>query len=79
MTIGQLFQDKTITAKRKVSTIGGWLTHNDLQIVELLAFAEEQKAKDKAICLEALEYSTKKVPTIADKRLLNFCNQSNKG
>ena len=32
MTIEQLFQDKTIKAKGKVSTIGEWLTNNEMPI-----------------------------------------------
>ncbi len=72
MTIEQVFQDKTIKAKGKVSTIGEWLINNEIQIEELLAYAEKQKATDKATCIEAVEYATKKVPTIADKSLLDF-------
>ena len=76
MTIEQLFQDKTIKAKGKVSTIGEWLTNNEMPIEELLAYAEKQKATDKATCIEAVEYATKKVPTIADEHLLEYVTKA---
>jgi HEAT repeat protein len=76
MTIEQVFQDKTIKAKGKVSTIGEWLINNEMPIDELLAYAEKQKATDKATCIEAVEYATKKVPTIADENLLSFVTKA---
>lgn len=76
MTIEQVFQDKTIKAKGKVSTIGEWLVNNEMPIEELLAYAEKQKATDKATCIEAVEYATKKVPTIADESLLEYVTKA---
>lgn len=72
MTIEQIFQDKTIKAKAKVAQIGEWLIQGDLPIDELLHYAQQQKATDKATCIEALEYATKKTPTIADENVLNY-------
>lgn len=72
MTIEQVFQDKTIKAKSKVATIGTWLVNSELPMEELLAYAEKQKATNKATCIEAVEYATKKQPTIADKNLLDY-------
>lgn len=72
MTIEQIFQDKTIKAKSKVATIGTWLVNNELPLEELLAYAEKQKATNKATCIEAVEYATKKLPTIADNNLLDY-------
>lgn len=72
MTIEQIFQDRSIKTKAKVSTIGEWLINGELLLDELLAFAEKQKASDKATCIEAAEYATKKVPTIADESLLDY-------
>lgn len=76
MTLEEIFKDKTIKAKGKVSTIGEWLTNNDLPIEELLAYAEKQKATDKATCIEAIEYATKKNPTIADESLLVYVTKA---
>jgi HEAT repeat protein len=76
MTIEQVFQDKTIKAKSKVSTIGEWLINGDLPIDELVAYAEKQKATDKATCIEAVEYATKKLPTIADENLLAYLTKA---
>ncbi|KFF19261.1 HEAT repeat domain-containing protein [Chryseobacterium sp. JM1] len=72
MTIEQVFQDKTIKAKGKVSTIGEWLIKKELPVEELLAYAEQQKATDKATCIEAVEYATKKDPAIADESVLEY-------
>ncbi len=72
MTIEGIFKDKTIKTKVKVTTIGEWLTNNELTLEELLAYAEKQRATDKATCIEAVEYATKKVPTIANENLLVF-------
>ncbi len=74
--IEKIFQDKTIKAKGKVSTIGEWLLNDELPIDELLAFAEKQKATDKATCIEAVEYATKKETTIADENLLIFVSDA---
>lgn len=72
MTIEQVFQDKSIKAKAKVSIIGEWLISGELSMDELLTYAEKQKAVDKATCIEAVEYATKKQPDIADENLLAY-------
>lgn len=76
MTIEQVFKDKTIKAKAKVATIGQWLADEELPVEELLAYAEKQKASDKATCIEAVEFATKTKPAIADENLLTFVTQS---
>lgn len=76
MTIEQVFKDKTIKAKGKVSKIGEWLLNGELPIDELVAYAEKQKATDKATCIEAVEYATKKTPSIADENLLTYVTKA---
>ncbi|MDR6968165.1 HEAT repeat protein [Flavobacterium arsenatis] len=76
MTIEQIFQDKSIKAKGKVKTLGEWLLNGELPIDELLAYAEKQKASDKATCIEAVEFATKKTPKIADEYLLDYVTNS---
>jgi hypothetical protein len=76
MTIEQIFQDKSIKAKGKVKNLGEWLLNGELPIDELLAYAEKQKATDKATCIEAVEFATKKTPAIADKNLLDYVTKS---
>lgn len=76
MTIEHIFQDKAIKAKAKVSTIGEWLISRDLPIDELINYAEKQKATDKATCIEAVEYATKKDPSIADENVLTYVTQA---
>lgn len=72
MTIEDVFQDKTIKAKGKVSLIGDWLLNENLHIDELLIYAEKQKAT----CIEAIEYATKKQPNIANQNLLNYTTKA---
>lgn len=76
MTIEQVFQDKTIKAKGKVSMIGEWLVNKELPLEELLAYAGKQKATDKATCIEAIEYATKKTPALADESLLTYVTKA---
>ena len=76
MTIEQVFGDKTIKAKGKVSTLGEWLINNQLPMEELLAFADKQKATDKATFIEAIEYATKKAPAIADENVLAYVTKA---
>mgnify|MGYP001233737744 CR=1 FL=1 len=76
MTIDQIFQDKTIKAKAKVATISEWLLHGELALEELLAFAERQKASDKATCIEAIELATKKTPNMADESLVSYVTKA---
>ncbi len=40
MSLEEIFKDKSIKAKSKVSTIGEWLTKNELPLAELLVYAE---------------------------------------
>lgn len=72
MTLEQIFEDKTIKAKAKVATIGEWLMNNELPIEELLVFAEKQKSTQKAICIESIEYATKKTPQLVTEECLNY-------
>ncbi len=76
MTIEQVFQDKTLKAKGIVSTIGEGLINGELPLEVVMAYAEKQKATDKATCIEAIEYATKKIPTIANESLLDYVTQA---
>lgn len=76
MTIEQVFKDKTIKAKAKVALIGEWILNNELPLEELLTFAEKQKPVDKASCIEAVEYATKKTPAIADDNLFAYVTKA---
>lgn len=76
MTLEQIFQDKTIKAKGKVSIIGDWLINNELPLEELLSYADREKGSDKASCIEAVEYATKKMPSLADENLLDYVTKS---
>ncbi|SJZ51581.1 HEAT repeat domain-containing protein [Sediminibacterium ginsengisoli] len=72
MTLEQVFNDKSVKAKGKVSMIGEWLLNGELPAEELMACAEKQKASDKATCIEAMEYATRKDASVADEALLSY-------
>ena len=76
MTLGQLFEDKSIKAKAKMKHIGEWLLNGDLPLDELMAFAEKQRAVDKGTCIEAIELSTREKPELADEALLSFVTEN---
>lgn len=76
MILNNIFADKTIKAKAKVLAIGEQLINKELPIEELLVYAEKQKATNKATCIEAVEYATKKAPTIANETLLNYVTEA---
>lgn len=72
MTIDELIKDKAIKPKEKTETISKWILGKSLPAEELIAFAEKQKDPVKATCIEAMEYSTKQNPNIADETVLKF-------
>ncbi|MCS4229142.1 hypothetical protein [Sphingobacterium sp. BIGb0165] len=72
MEIEEIFQDKSIKLKGKVAILGARLLNGDLSLQLLLEYADQQKAIDKATCLEAIEYATKKNSTIANSNLLDY-------
>ncbi|MGL4768092.1 MAG: hypothetical protein ACRCV6_08475 [Formosimonas sp.] len=72
MQIDAVFQDKSLKAKAKVAQLGDALLSQELSLSELLAFAQRQKASDKATCIEAVEYATKKSSHVATEDLLHY-------
>jgi hypothetical protein len=76
MNLSQLFLDKSIKTKDKVITLGEGLLNQELLINEMLAFAEKQKASDQATCIEAIEYASKKSPSITNENVLVFVTKT---
>lgn len=72
MTIDQILQDKSVKAKGKVIEISERLVKKELHLDEILAFAQTQNSTDKATCIEAIEYATKKSRSVANENLLNY-------
>lgn len=72
MTLEELFKDKTIKSKEKVEVISQWIIEKSLPTDELIVFAEKSKDPVKATCIEALEYSTKENPDLADESVFLF-------
>ena len=76
MTIAELLQDKTKKTKEKVETISNWLLQGSLPLDELIVFAEKAKETEKGTCIEAIEFATRKDPTIADENVFAFATKS---
>ena len=72
MDIQELLKDKTRRPKEKTQIISDWILKNELPIDELLSVAENSKDPVKATCIEAIEYSTKENPNIAEEMVLDF-------
>ena len=76
MTIDELLKDKTKKIKEKTETISNWLLDGSMPTDELIAFAEKSKDSEKATCIEAFEYATKKNPKIADESVFSFVTKT---
>ncbi|MCT3906950.1 hypothetical protein HZP13_05990 [Elizabethkingia anophelis] len=76
MSLEEIFQDKSIKAKAKVAQIGAWLISQELPVDELLAFADTQSSTNKATCIEAVEFATKKSVITTDDSLLSYVTKS---
>jgi len=72
MTINELLKDKAIKPKEKTETISKWILEGSLPTDELMGYAEKAKDPEKATCIEALEFSTKQKPAVADETVLTF-------
>ncbi len=72
MTLAELIHDKTKKAKEKVEIISKWLLDGTLQLEELIVFAEQANDSHKGTCIEAVEFATRKNPTIVDENFLEF-------
>jgi HEAT repeat protein len=75
VTITELLNDKTKKTKVKTETISQWLSDGSMPVGELIAYAEKAKDPEKATCIEAIEYTTRQNPEIADEKLLAFATK----
>ncbi len=76
MNLEMLFADKTKKAKEKTFIISNSLKNKELYIEELIVFAEKSKDSIKAICIEAMEFSTKENKNIGSEIMLDFVTKS---
>ncbi|RQO42587.1 hypothetical protein DBR39_01545 [Chryseobacterium sp. KBW03] len=76
MTLEELIKDKTVKSKEKVDIISKWIIDTSLPTDELIAFSEKSKDPVKATCIEALEYSTKQNPNLADETVFYFVTKT---
>lgn len=76
MNIAEILADKSIKPKEKTETLSSSLLKGELNLNELLKFANDSKDPAKATCIEATEYATNQKPEIANKALLDFATAS---
>ena len=72
MNLDLLFADKTKKAKTKVEIISQWWLEGFLSSDELLKYAKKTNDKNKATCIEAMEFATRLNPSIANAAVFTF-------
>ena len=75
MRLGEIFSDKALKQKAKTALLGKLLLDKEINFDGLIAFAEKSKDTEKATCIEAIEYTTKQVPTIANEKCWKYVCQ----
>lgn len=76
MDIQTTLADKQLKAKAKVEAVARLLLDRQIAIGELIRVAEGSKDKDKATCIEALEFATRARPEIASPACLDFVTRT---
>jgi HEAT repeat protein len=76
MLIKDILSDKTLKPKAKTEVICNLILENTLSTSALIEYAQTAKDTEKATCIEALEYATKKQDTIADINCIKFVAQA---
>lgn len=76
MNLEELLKDKSIKGKEKTELISQSILNQTLSLDVLLSFAQTQKEPINAILIEAIEFSTKQNPNLANENTFNFVIQS---
>lgn len=74
--IEALFQDKLLKPKARTEQLCQWLLDQKISLKELIAFARTAKDSPQATCVEALEFATRRDPSVADATVWNFACES---
>lgn len=72
MNFTEILNDKSLKPKQITEQLCNFLAENPEQLNELISFAEKSKDSPKATCIEAIEFVTKKNPSIANKKMFDF-------
>ncbi|MBE2290641.1 MAG: hypothetical protein IAE95_13885 [Chitinophagaceae bacterium] len=72
MTINEIFADKTLKPKEKTEKLCQRLDAGDIEVNDLITYADRAKDAEKATCIESLEYLTKKDATAIDVKVLEW-------
>lgn len=76
MDIKTILIDKQLKAKPKVEAISKMLLDEKVSVSELIKIAKDSKDKEKATCIEAIEFATKAKPEIASSACLDFVTET---
>ena len=76
MKFEEIFTNKTLKQKTKTELLGTLLLNKKIAIDELIAFAKKSTAIEKATCIEAIEYATRKEPTIANQNCWSYLSKT---
>lgn len=72
MNAQEVLSNKSIKSKDQVSLLAKELIAGKIFIKDIILFYETLKDRDKATCLESIEYATREKPHLATKALFNF-------
>lgn len=75
MKFEEIFSDRTLKQKAKVEQLALLLTDTKLDPNKVIAFAEKFSDIEKATCIEAVEFATRKKPEIADEQCLKYMSK----
>ncbi|MBV9988430.1 MAG: hypothetical protein JO301_12185 [Chitinophagaceae bacterium] len=76
MNLNEIFNEKSLKQKDKVSKIAGLILAGTMDPDALLAFAGKSADAEKASCIEAIEFATKTHPQLATENCLKFVTAS---
>jgi HEAT repeat protein len=76
MDLHLFLKDKSRKAKEKTEILSRLILDQKLSLDELLVFAKEAKAAEKATCIEAIEFATKTRPDVASEAVMLFVCES---
>lgn len=75
MEIAAVFKDKSTKPSEKTGIICKLLLEKAVSLPDLMSYAEQAKASERASCIEAMEFLTKDKPQEANSECLDFAIQ----
>jgi hypothetical protein len=76
MELDRFLKDKTSKAKVKVEQLSALVVDGQITLAELIDYATSASDTEKATCIEAIEFATRRQSTVASVLLLTFVTES---